>query len=136
MPKFSKLSLSRLSTCHPDLQVLANEVIKHIDIVILAGYRNQKDQDSAYNHGNSKLKFPASKHNKSPSLAFDFAPWPINWHDTDRFYYFAGFILSTAVMLKAQGKITHSVRSGMDWDRDTQVLDEKFKDLGHVELIT
>ena len=50
MPKFSQDSFSKLSTCHPDLQVLFYEVIKYYDCTILEGYRNQVDQDKYGNY--------------------------------------------------------------------------------------
>ena len=39
MPKFGKQSLDRLATCDERIQKVMNEAIKHIDIVILYGYR-------------------------------------------------------------------------------------------------
>jgi peptidoglycan L-alanyl-D-glutamate endopeptidase CwlK len=44
MPQFGKDSLTKLSTCHPDLQKLFNEVIKHYDCTILEGHRSDEDQ--------------------------------------------------------------------------------------------
>lgn len=31
-------------------------------------------------------------------------------------------------------KLGINIRSGADWDSDTNVAEERFKDLGHVEL--
>ena len=44
MPRFSKTSLDRLEGCHSDLRKLMLEVIKHIDITILCGYRSIEEQ--------------------------------------------------------------------------------------------
>lgn len=74
MPKFSKLSLSRLETCHPILQELCHEAIKEIDFMVICGHRGEAEQNKAYAEGKSKLKYPRSKHNKSPSLAVDLCP--------------------------------------------------------------
>ena len=40
MPRFSNRSKTRLESCHSDLQRLMNEVIKHVDITVLEGYRS------------------------------------------------------------------------------------------------
>lgn len=135
MPKFGAESNKQLATCHTDLQVVMNEAIKYIDFSVLEGHRGQAAQEAAFAAGNTKLHWPNGKHNKSPSLAVDIAPYPLNWNDTQRFVYFAGFIMAIAKMLLAQGKITHVVRWGGDWDNDTQVKDESFRDFGHFELV-
>jgi len=87
MPHFGKTSRKRLATCHEDLQLVFNEVIKHFDCTIVCGHRGEADQNDAFERGNSKLRFPQSKHNQWPSLAVDAVPWPINWDDTDRMRY-------------------------------------------------
>ncbi len=135
MPHWSKRSLDALSTCHKDLQTIFNEVVLHFDCTVVQGNRSELDQNAAFNAGKSKLKFPNSKHNLMPSMAADVVPYPINWNDTDRMRYFAGMVKGIAIMLKAQGKITHSVRWGGDWDRDTELKDNRFQDLPHFELI-
>ena len=96
MPSFSKRSADRLAQCHPDLQLVMNEAIKHMDFTVLCGHRGQMEQDKAYNAGNSTLKFPRSKHNKMPSLAVDIAPYPIDWDDIDRFKALGNLVLDLA----------------------------------------
>jgi peptidoglycan L-alanyl-D-glutamate endopeptidase CwlK len=96
MPSFSDSSKSKLSTCHPKLQALFNEVIKYRDCIILCGHRGQAEQIEAYQNGRSKVKWPNSKHNKKPSLAVDVAPYPIDWQDKERFIRFAGFVEGVA----------------------------------------
>jgi len=135
MPKFSQPSLSKLSTCDLELQKLFFEVIKYFDCTILEGYRNQADQEKAFQAGNTKLHFPHGKHNQQPSLAVDVAPYPLNWSNTKRFYYFGGFVMGIAKRLKEEGKMTHGVRFGGDWDGDTEVTDQTFMDLVHFEII-
>lgn len=135
MPNFGEESKKQLLTCHADLQAVMNEAIKYIDFFVLEGYRGEVAQEAAFAAGNTKLHWPNGKHNKSPSLAVDIAPHPIDWNDTQRFVYFAGIIMGIATMLMLEGKITHAIRWGGDWDRDTQVKDESFRDLGHFELI-
>lgn len=135
MPKFSAVSLFRLSTCHDDLVTLFNEVIQTFDCTILEGYRTQAKQDAAYLAKNSKVKYPYGKHNQKPSHAVDVAPYPVNFNDTRRSYLFAGYVLGIAEMLKKEGKMRHSIRCGADWDGDTDLNDQVFNDLNHFEII-
>jgi len=96
MPRFSTKSKSKLHTCDERLIDLFNEVVKHFDCTVIEGHRGKERQNAAYNKGNSKLKFPNGKHNKSPSIAVDVAPYPIDWNDRDRFHYFSGYVLGIA----------------------------------------
>ncbi|MCF1193189.1 hypothetical protein LRR18_16490 [Mangrovimonas sp. AS39] len=135
MPRFSQASFSKLTTCHPDLQVLMYEVIKYFDCTIIEGYRNEADQERAFADGKTKLHWPHGKHNRLPSMAIDVAPYPIDWHNTKRMYWFAGYVMGIAQKLKDDGKMTHSVRFGGDWDRDKDINDQTFNDLVHFELV-
>jgi peptidoglycan L-alanyl-D-glutamate endopeptidase CwlK len=135
MHKYSKRSEQRLSTCHSDLQKVFYEVLNKIDHSILEGYRDKERQEKAFLEGKSKLQFPKSKHNLTPSMAVDVAPYPIDWNDTERFYLFAGFVLGTGYRLKKECIITHDIRWGGDWDRDFDVKDNTFDDLVHFELV-
>lgn len=135
MPKFSQESFSKLSTCHPDLQVLFYEVIKSFDCVIIEGYRNQADQEAAVAAGNSQLHWPHGKHNSQPSNAVDVAPYPLEWENIKRFYWFAGYVMGIAQKLKDEGKMTHAVRYGGDWNNNKNIDDQTFKDLVHFELM-
>lgn len=120
MPTFSKRSLDRLSTCDTRLQKLFNEVIKEYDCTIICGHRGQIEQDIAYENGNSKLRYPHSKHNKIPSMAVDVAPYPINWKAIDRFK-----ALAVVVYAKAK-ELDIEIEWGGDWI--------KFKDYPHWQL--
>lgn len=131
MPKFSQRSLSRLETCHEDMQKLFKEVVKHFDCTIIEGRRGKEAQDEYFRTGKSKLKWPNSKHNaQTPDLsrAVDVAPYPIDWKDKERFYYFAGVVKGIATQMDIP------LRWGGDWDQDTQVHDQTFFDLPHFEL--
>lgn len=136
MPKFSQSSFSKLSTCHRDLQVIFFEVIKYFDCTVIEGHRGQEAQDKAFQEGKSQLKWPDGKHNQSPSMAVDVAPYPIDWYNYKRMYWFGGFVMGIAQKLKDEGKITHTLRFGGDWDRDYDILDNRFNDLVHFELVT
>jgi peptidoglycan L-alanyl-D-glutamate endopeptidase CwlK len=135
MPKFSQESFSRLSTCDHDLQVLFYEIIKTFDCTILDGFRSEVDQNIAFKAGNSKLPWPKSKHNSHPAHAVDVAPYPVDYKNTKRLYWFAGYVLGVAQKLRDEGKMTRGVRYGGDWDSDKEIDDESFRDLTHFELI-
>lgn len=134
MPMFSKESFSKLSTCHPDLQTIFYDVIKSFDCKVLEGFRTKEDQEKAFAAGNTKIHWPQGKHNSQPSMAVDVSPYPVDWKNLPRFYWFAGYVMGIAQRLKDEGKITHSLRFGGDWDRDKDINDETFKDLVHFEL--
>lgn len=129
MSRYSKKSEQKLSTCHPELQTLFAEVIKHVDCTILDGHRNKIRQNRLYNLGRSKVMYPDSSHNELPSMAVDAAAYPIDWNDLPRFYYFGGIVTGIAFEMGIQ------LRWGGDWDRDMQVKDQNFNDLPHFELI-
>ena len=126
---FGRTSKARLSTCHPQLQAVFNEVIKGWDCSILCGERPEEDQNEAYSSGRSTVQYPNSKHNTSPSLAVDVAPYPIDWDDLGRFYMFAGYVMRIAEDMNIK------IRYGGDWDGDKHTTDHKFKDLPHWELV-
>jgi peptidoglycan L-alanyl-D-glutamate endopeptidase CwlK len=126
MPSFSQHSEAQLATLEKDLADVLREAIKIFDFTVLEGYRSRERQERLFNEGKSKLK--RGKHNRSPSYAVDIAPYPVDWHDTERFVYLAGYIMAVAAILKVP------LRWGGDWDRDTVTADERFRDYGHFEL--
>ena len=141
MYKFSKTSLSRLETCHPDLQVLCHEVIKYYDITVVCGHRGQAEQDYAYMTGKSKVKFPNSKHNGYPSMAVDLVSYEksgVDWGDRQAIYL-AGWVMGIAARLYSEGKMQHKVRCGLDWNMDNDIDDtirlKQLWDPGHFELL-
>jgi hypothetical protein len=126
--KFGQRSLANLSTCHPKIQEILNEAIQYIDFTVTCGTRSKEDQDKAFADGNSKLKWPNSKHNSNPSRAADVAPYPIDWNDIKRFAYLMGIIKGIA---HAKGI---KIVTGCDWDSDGDITDHKFMDWPHFEL--
>lgn len=136
MPKFSQESFSKLSTCHPDLQALFYEVIKHFDCTIIEGYRNQVDQEADFLKGTTKLHYPAGKHNHHPSMAVDASPYPVNFNQERLSIWFGGYVLGIAQKLKDEGKMTHSVRWGGAWDGLGRLdLPGQLNDADHFELV-
>lgn len=134
MHSFSKFSLDNLSTCHNELIMIMNEVLKTVDITVIKGFRNQSEQNNAVIHGNSRNPWPTSKHNSQPSMAVDIRPV---FYDSKKrnFYYVAGVVKAVANMLYEAGKIEHRIRWGGDWDSDDSYVDQTFHDLFHFELI-
>jgi peptidoglycan LD-endopeptidase CwlK len=128
MPKYGQRSKSRLGECHEDLQTVFNEVINVIDTTILEGHRGEARQNQLFTEGKSKLEFPHGKHNRKPSHAVDAAPYPVDWEDTDRWYYWAGIVRGIAHMRGIK------LRWGGDWDGDTILDDQTFNDLPHFEI--
>jgi len=128
MGRFGTMSLERLDSVEPALKSLFDEVVMHFDCAVITGHRGEADQNEAFDDGKSHLRWPNGKHNKSPSRAVDVAPYPINWNDTARFYYFGGYVLGVAQGLGIR------IRWGGDWDSDREVKDQTFNDLVHFEL--
>lgn len=133
----SKVSLDRLSTCHPDLQFLVMEFAEFFPVQVVYGHRTQADQDKAFAEGKSEKKWPDSKHNSQPSTAVDLAPLEfdsgkasIDWNDAKRFCYMAGLFCARASVHGIK------IRWGGDWDMDTILKDNGFNDLPHFEIVT
>lgn len=138
MPKFSQDSLDKLKTCHSELQLVFQEIIKHFDCVVIEGHRGEAAQNKAYESGHSQKKWPDGNHNKTPSHAVDVAPLKygkIDWNDSKLFYYFAGHVMNTALWLFDAGKMVNRMRFGGDWNRNHDLHDQKLFDLVHFELV-
>jgi len=139
MGYFGRKSRERLNTCHADLVTLFTAVAEEIDCSVICGHRNEADQERAFDSGHSKVHFPHGKHNSNPSTAIDVAPYPIVWNDLPRFYWFAGWVLAKAEILRNVGEITHKIRWGGNWNGIKKgridFKDNKFDDLPHFELL-
>lgn len=136
----SQKSLDQLITCHPTLQGLLREMIKHRDFTVVEGYRGEALQNKYYDEGKSKVRFPNGKHNKYPSKAVDIYPYPIDqsmlnpkegehkrakemWIEWGS--WVVGFAAGYGVKL----------RWGFDWDMDHDLGDQTFYDGPHFELV-
>jgi len=128
MNKWSNTSKERLEQCDERLQALAEAVLQIHDCSVLTGHRSENAQNQAYVEGYSTIQWPYSKHNKLPSLAIDLAPFPIDWKNTKRFYYFAGIVMGVAKQMNLP------IRWGGDWDMDNDLDDSNFLDLVHFEI--
>lgn len=126
MPNFSKASETRLQTCHKDLQTVCRELIKQYDFSVLEGHRTEQAQNAAYEKGTSNVRWPRSAHNKTPSLAVDIAPYPIDWNDTSRFKELITRFDAVAEVLRGQSKISSRFIYGGFWPT--------LKDWPHIEI--
>jgi len=134
MPTFSKASKEKLEGCDPNLQILFNYVIKYFDCTIVCGERGETAQNKAFADGFSTVQYPRSKHNSSPSEAVDCVPWPLQWDNINRMRYFIGFVKGVAKMLKMYGAMDVDIVTGIDWDDDTILKDQRFNDFPHFEV--
>lgn len=127
MPAFSERSKSVLRTVDPELQRLFNRVVLQFDCTILypdGGKRTIERQRQLVEAEVSQTL--NSKH--LTGNAVDVAPYPIDWHDLNRWYAFGGYVRAVAEQLGIH------VRWGGDWDMDWTFTDQSFHDLPHWEL--
>lgn len=120
---------SKLDKLHPDLRRVVETVAQTWDLTILETARTPERQAEMVATGKSKTL--QSKHliqYDGFAHAVDLAPMPIDWNDTKRWYYFGGFCRATAVRLGLP------VVWGGDWNSNTQVTDQTFNDLDHLEI--
>ncbi|MBL4761416.1 MAG: M15 family peptidase [Gammaproteobacteria bacterium] len=135
MAKFGNQSIQHLLTCHADLKLILTESISIYDFSVLCGYRPKVEQERLFQECKTQVRYPDSKHNRTPSHAVDVAPYPINWKDKGRFMFLAGVINTVAYRLLEEGLITHKIRWGGDWNCNGNFKDQTFFDLPHFELI-
>ena len=135
MPSFSKKSKAILATCDPDIQAVLNLAITRTDFTVLYGTRTEEEQFKLFKIGRKLVKgvwtiigktvtnldgkVKKSKHNYSPSLAVDVAPYPIDWDDISRFKRLASIIKECAEELDIE------IVWGGDW---------KMRDYPHFEI--
>lgn len=131
--KFSPSSQARINTCDTRLQdVLELAIVDSpIDFGITCGHRDQIEQDRCCKAGLSKTPWPTSKHNASPSKAFDFVPFIEGkpaWEDPEAFRTVAHHIL------ECSDRIGISLRWGGTWTGNADDPKAKFCDMPHMEL--
>lgn len=128
---FSQSSLDKLHTCDARLQEVALVALKisPMDFMVLEGHRSIERQQEMFAKGRSKIDGVTKKgnHNHTPSRAMDLAPYPIDWHDRERFYFLGGLILAAGAMTGVR------LRWGGCW-ANTFSEENKFDDLPHFEL--
>ncbi len=124
MPRFGTRSLSKVHECEDSLQRVLFEAIKHYDFSCIWGFRDQVDQTTVFRDGFSRTQWPNSKHNSSPSRAFDVIPYPQGFKaDHKEFYKQATYILRAAV------EVGVNIKWAGHWKRR-----DEGPDLAHFEL--
>lgn len=94
-------------------------------IQVICGHRGKEEQNEAAKNGKSELKWPNSKHNKTPAEALDFVPDPdrnpatISWMDLKEFE------IACLVFESKAEELGLKIRLGRDF---------KAKDFPHIEL--
>jgi signal peptidase I len=133
MAKFSKTSLDRLATVHPDLQTLFHKVIESWDCTIVSGFRTDEEQQELYARGRTEdgdivtYKDGIVKKSKHQSgLAVDAVPYPSLYTNEAIMRDFGEYVLDVAVDLKKAGLIDSYITWGGHW--------RKFKDYPHFEI--
>lgn len=140
MNKWGKKSLFHYKTLHPDLKVLADEVLKIHNCSLFQGYRDEETQNKYYNNGTSKVKYPYSKHNIEPSEAMDLAPYipGEDPYDMERVLVFAGIVIGIADKLYREGTMANRLKWGGTWSTKADSVfafdDDRFFDGIHFEL--
>jgi peptidoglycan L-alanyl-D-glutamate endopeptidase CwlK len=142
MYTFGRTSIEKLNTCHDDLKLIMNEAVSvsDVDFGISEGHRSIELQQKYFNEGKSQIDGvnKKGKHNYTPALAADIFPYVDNKanYDNEHLSYLAGLIHGVSEMLLKQGRISHRVRWGGNWDMDgTILLDQTFQDRPHFELV-
>jgi len=120
---YSQRSLTRLGTCHEDLQLLMREALVDpdcpYDITVLEGHRGKERQNRAVAEGRSRLLWPKSKHNSMPSMAVDVAPYvdgKVSW-DWDHYHPLVSHIKDVWARLVANELVTgqYTLTAGADF---------------------
>lgn len=121
MSTYGATSLGRLATCHPVLQTLMHRAMTTcpagLDWMIVCGHRTKEEQEAAVKSGASRLHYPKSKHNQSPSLAVDVAPWvrgAVSWFAPD-YPPIASHIKATWETMTEAERGGHTLSWGGDW---------------------
>lgn len=142
MYQFGTTSQRRLATCHQDMRLIMSVAIQRsqVDFGIAEGHRSIARQQQLFKEKKSRVDGinKLGKHNYNPSLAADVYAWvngKANW-DEKHLAYIGGVVTAVAKELLAQGRISHDIRWGANWDRDGEIItDQDFDDLPHFELV-
>ena len=150
---FGKRSKEQLVTVHKDLKLIHETAIKTIpvDYGIHQGARSYQDQLKYFLNGKSKLdpriseKLQKAKHvvgdgvrDKAEATDIHISAkhqgTSLTWNE-EHLTFVAGYLIAIADMLYEQGKITHKLLWGGNWDHDSVILlDQTFIDNPHFQL--
>lgn len=156
--RFSKSSLERIKSIHPNLIKLANRALDIAglmgkDFSVIEGHRSEMRQQELFEAGFSTTM--DSKHRYLPSLALDFLPWHSKegsisgnslqvTHLAEKYGHtyemmqglaMAEFQIIAMCFIQAASELDIPITWGGDWNRDSSTFDTKFQDWGHIELL-
>lgn len=130
--RYGAASESRLAECTEPLERLFREAIRHRDISIICGHRNELDQNQAVADGVSFVRWPDGAHNSIPSRAVDAIPYPTtaeDWKNREFWVEWTSWVKGLASGMGIE------IVSGYDWDNDYELDDQKFYDGPHFEEV-
>ena len=160
MNKWGANSVAQRATSDPRLNEIGDVVLTIKNHSVVKGHRNEIEQNAAYTADpqRSKLPWPDGNHNALPSKAQDVRTYPsppvieydknpdkmseqelrgevkaLRRMERDQTLreeqlYLLGLYKGVAVMKDIP------LRTGADWDRDGEILDNGFDDFFHVEI--
>ena len=134
MPVFGPRSEENLSQAHPALQTVMRAAIARTkqDFTVICGHRDKAGQEAAFRAKNTKVRYPNSAHNQTPSCAVDVIPYPFKgWNDKNIHKELKAI---ADVVLAVAKELNIPVRWGADWNRNGRTDDETFVDSPHFEL--
>lgn len=158
MNTWGKRSRRERATSDVRLNEIGDVVLQIKDHSVIKGHRGEAEQRRAFLEGNSRLDWPHGKHNDLPSTAQDVQAYPVPpafEFDKDPDEMSAAELRRELVALRRQvaeqpvreeqlyllglykgvGHVLgHNIRTGADWDRDGEILDNGFDDFFHVEV--
>lgn len=129
--KWGANSVAQRATSDSRLNKIGDIVLTVKDHSVVKGHRGQVEQHQAFVDGHSKLDWPDGNHNALPSKAQDVRsyPFPDKKHEQrEEQLYLLGLYRGVAAMMGVP------LRTGADWDRDGEILDNGFDDFFHVEI--
>lgn len=144
MAAYGTHSLAQRKQMHLDLMVIFDQVLYlGYDHRLEESYRNKVRQHGFFiaKPQLSKVDYP-TVHNTRPCWAVDAYPCPdgtVDFGNTPeeirQCHHFAGYVCGVADQLYIEGRISHKLRNGDDWDGDKNINDQTFMDICHFELI-
>ena len=110
--RFGTASRVILTQCDPAIVEVCElalrgyyRTVTSVDFAVREGVRDRETQDALYAQGLTRVKWPGSAHNKTPSQAFHAIPWHaraphVRWGDHRAFEVMATHILGAASVLQ------------------------------------
>lgn len=133
MRKWGKKSEKVYKTLDPRLQKIMDRVLQEVaDISLISGYRGEREQNELYVSKRSRAMYPDSKHNKFPSVAVDFQPYPLP-HREEKLWAALAYVAGRTIEIGIQEGV--ALRWGGDWNRNGDLTDNRFDDLFHLEIM-